>query len=156
MQVCGRRVENGRLGYGFMVSSDNRHGVWWQWQDSLPTVPLTGVPFPKLAVAQLQTLSRKLVVTRWGMWLLLTLAAHGLQTAVRQRQAIALCLGLLLLAGAVAAPAWLAGAFPGRAVYVWRDGALVAGGGRGKRPFFVGHSFPSRQKTAFAVGGAVW
>ncbi|MCA9964487.1 MAG: glycosyltransferase family 39 protein [Anaerolineales bacterium] len=67
--------ENGRFGYTFIVSSDNRRGVWWQWQDGRPTVPLEGVPFQKPVVAQLQTLTRKVIGTTWGIWLLLPLAA---------------------------------------------------------------------------------
>ncbi|MCA9996833.1 MAG: glycosyltransferase family 39 protein, partial [Anaerolineales bacterium] len=86
--------ENGRFGYVFIVSSDNRRGVWWQWQDGRPTMPLTGVPFQKPIVAQLQTLTRQTVGTTWGIWFLLPLAgvlrrlAGGIKVARRPTMVI--------------------------------------------------------------------
>lgn len=77
--------ENGRFGYAFIVSSNNRRGVWWRWQDGQPTVPLIGVPFQKPFGAQLQTLTRNVVGSSGGIWLLLLLVA-GLRWVAGGRQ----------------------------------------------------------------------
>jgi hypothetical protein len=49
---------NGEDGWLFLLSGQNRNGVWWRWEGGEPAEPLIGMPYQKPFLAQLQSFLR--------------------------------------------------------------------------------------------------
>lgn len=87
-------------GWAFIVDSENRQGVWWRWQDGQRGHGISGVPYQKPLVAQLQSLLRQILATFLGA--LLIMAAVAATTWLLRRLARLFSTGSGLAASPVA------------------------------------------------------
>ena len=62
---------NGEDGWAFITTPDGQRGVWWEWENGRPTHPIVGIPFQKTALAQTQTLVRRILRAHQGALVLL-------------------------------------------------------------------------------------
>lgn len=62
---------NGEDGWAFITNLDDRRGVWWEWRGGKPTRPIVGIPLQQTALAQVQSLLRRMLRAHHGALLLL-------------------------------------------------------------------------------------
>lgn len=65
---------DGEDGWAFITTPNGRRGAWWRWRDGAPDKPLVGIPFQKSALAQIQSLLRRMLRAHQGALLLLLTA----------------------------------------------------------------------------------
>ena len=68
---------DGKTGVLFMVHGNARRGVWWQWENGRPTIPIIGIPFQKPFLQQAQSLLRLLLTGHQAALLLLAFTWMG-------------------------------------------------------------------------------
>lgn len=65
---------DGQEGWVFITTSSERRGSWWRWEDGRVVEPLAGIPYQKPALAQLQSLLRRVLIAHQAALLLLAAA----------------------------------------------------------------------------------
>ena len=92
---------NGKDGWAFITTPDGRRGVWWEWQNGRPVHPIVGIPFQKTALAQTQSLLRRMLRAQQGAlllllaaWLLAKFLGRGLTRMTRIKICVHLCLSV--------------------------------------------------------------
>lgn len=50
-----------QTGWAFVVTASERLGVWWHWEDGQLSEPIAGIPFQRPALAQFQSLLRRVL-----------------------------------------------------------------------------------------------
>lgn len=76
--------QNGsEAGWVFIVTASQRRGTWWRWEDGQLSEPIAGIPFQKSALAQFQSLLRRILNAHQAA-LMLLFAGWLLRGALRR------------------------------------------------------------------------